>query len=156
MKRLLCASPAYLERSGEPRTLEDLIGHAIIEMPGADGRTRTWSFLRNDRTIDVVVEPRVSVNDALTINRLVLNGAGIGIISCYLCAPEIEADRLVHLLPEWTAPAVGVHMIFPSKRELVPAVRAFVGFMKEVNCPDCTGRTMSCRLTVDQITRLPP
>lgn len=80
MKRMLCASPTYLECNGEPRTLEDLMGHAIIEMPGADGRTRTWSFLRGDRTSDVVVEPRVSVNDALTINRLVLKGAGIGIL----------------------------------------------------------------------------
>lgn len=135
MKRVLCASPAYLARRGEPKTLEDLEGHEIIEMPGADGRTRTWSFLRDGTRSEIVVEPRVAVNDALTISRLVSHGTGIGIISAYLCAPEIEARRLVHLLPEWTAPAVNVHLIFPSKRELAPAVRAFVDFMKEANPP---------------------
>lgn len=41
LKRALCASPAYLERRGEPRTLEDLSNHDAIEMPGADGRART-------------------------------------------------------------------------------------------------------------------
>lgn len=135
MKRLLCASPAYLQRRGAPRRLEDLKAHDVIEMPAPDGRARTWSFVRDGKTSDVNLETRASVNDALTINRLVLNGAGLGVISCYLCAPEIKAGRLVHLLPEWTSPAVDVNMIFPSRRELAPAVRAFVDFIKEANAP---------------------
>ncbi|MBC7977048.1 MAG: hypothetical protein H7138_18890 [Myxococcales bacterium] len=65
--------------------------------------------------------------------RLVLNGAGIGIISCYLCAPELAVGRLVHLLPDRDAPGVAVHLVFPSKRELAPPVRAFVDYMKEAN-----------------------
>lgn len=136
MRRVLCASPAYLARRGTPQALEDLAAHEVIEMPGPDGRSRVWSFARNGRSSDVLVEPRVSVNDALTIHRLVLNGAGIGIVSNYLCAPGIASRQLVHLLPEWMAPAVGVHMVFPSKRELAPAVRAFVDFMKDSNPPD--------------------
>ncbi len=135
MKRVLCGAPLYLERKGTPQTPEDLAAHDVIEMPGADARARSWSFVKAGRTVEVVVEPRVSVNDALTINRLVLNNAGIGIVSCYLCAAEIDAGRLVHLLPEWTAPPVGVNLLFPSKRELAPAVRAFVDFMKEANPP---------------------
>ena len=135
MRRALCASPAYLEREGTPRTPEELAAHDVIEMPGADGRSRTWNFVRDGKTTEVAVEPRVSVNDALTINRLIQNGAGIGIISCYLCASEIQAGRLVHILPEWTPPSVAVNLLFPSKRELAPAVRAFVDFMKEANPP---------------------
>lgn len=133
MKRVLCASPDYLERRGEPRAVEDLLGHDKIEMPGLNGRPRSWSFSRDGKTTDIAVESRVTVNDALTINRLVLNGVGIGIISCYLCAAEIKSGRLVHLIPEWTAPAVSVHMVFPSKREMAPAVRAFVDFMRKAN-----------------------
>src|SRR4051812_2468229 len=50
MRRVLCASPAYLERKGTPRTLGDLTGHDVIEMPGADGRSRTWSFAQHGRS----------------------------------------------------------------------------------------------------------
>ena len=135
MKRVLCAAPAYLERKGTPHALDELSNHDVIEMPGADGRFRTWSFVQDERAAEVKVAPRLCVNEALTIHRLVLNGAGIGIISCYLCAPELHAGRLVHLLPDWTAPAVGVTMVFPSKRELAPAVRAFVDYMREANSP---------------------
>ena len=93
----------------------------------AEGRrtqARTSSFTRNGETVELSPKPRVVVNDGATISRLVLDGAGIGIISGFVCAPEISAGRLVHLLPEWSAPAVDVHLMFPSKRELAPAVRA--------------------------------
>jgi len=90
---------------------------------------------RGKETRKLEVKPRVCVDEALTIYRLVLNGAGIGIVSGYLCAPEIDAGRLVRLLPEWSSPPVEVSIVFPSRRELAPAVRVFVDYMKEVSLP---------------------
>jgi LysR family transcriptional regulator, regulator for bpeEF and oprC len=135
MKRVLCAAPSYVEPRGEPSALDDLANHEVIEMPAADGRTRVWTFVKDGRTSEIAVEPRVAVNDALTIHRLVLNGAGIGVVSGYLCAPDIDAGRLVRLLPEWSAPSIPVNMVFPSRRELSPVVRAFVDYMKQANPP---------------------
>ena len=65
-----------------------------IEMPGLEGRPRTWVFSNGAETKRVALRPRVSVDEALTIYRLVCNGAGIGIVSSYLCGPEIVAGRL--------------------------------------------------------------
>jgi LysR family transcriptional regulator, regulator for bpeEF and oprC len=135
MKRVLCAAPSYLERNAQPRQIEDLLLHDALEMPDSDGRARPWKLSRDGRTRELVVEPRLFVNDALTIHRLVLNGAGIGIISCYLCAPDIGAGRLVQLLPDWSSPPVPVTMVFPSRRELAPTVRAFVDYMRDANPP---------------------
>jgi LysR family transcriptional regulator, regulator for bpeEF and oprC len=135
MRRVLCAAPSYLDRRGEPAAPDDLANHDAIEMPAADGRARTWVFVKGGRTTEITVEPRVAVNDALTIHRLVRNGAGIGIVSRYLCAADIDAGRLIHLLPEWHAPSIPVNMVFPSRRELSPVVRAFVDYMKQANPP---------------------
>jgi DNA-binding transcriptional LysR family regulator len=135
MKRVLCASPEYLERHPPPTSIEDLAGHDTMEMPTSDRQPRRWSFYKDGKTRDVVVQPRVCVNDALTIHRLTLSGAGIGVISCYLCAPDIDAGRLIHILPDWTAPPVLVNLIFPSRRELTPSVRAFVDYLKASNPP---------------------
>ena len=131
--RTLCAAPAYLERRGVPQAIAELAAHDAIEMPRPDGRPRLWRFTRDNETAEVGVRPRVCVNDALTINRLIAGGSGIGIVSSHLCAADIAGGRLVHLLPDWTAPPVGVSMVFPSKRELAPAVRAFVEFMRDAN-----------------------
>jgi LysR family transcriptional regulator for bpeEF and oprC len=135
MNQILCGSPSYLMRMSEPQSPEDLCEHEVIEMPSTEGRARIWRFLKDGVAAEATAEPRISVNDALMIHRLVLKGAGIGIVPCYLCAPDIAQGRLVHLLPEWSAPVLPVNMLFPSKRELSPAVRAFVNFMKEANPP---------------------
>lgn len=136
MRRFLCASPDYLERRGTPRTPDDLRGHDTVEMPGGDGRPRPWVFTAGggDKVV-VEVPPRLTVNEAVTIQRLVVNGAGLGILSGYLCAPSIAAGRLVRLLPEWTLPPVEVSVAFPSNRELASAVRAFVDFLKQGSVP---------------------
>jgi len=135
MQRYLCASPAYLARRGAPKSIGDLARHDTIDMPGADGRARPWIFLRGSETIRLEVAPRVSVNEALTIHRLVSNGAGLGLLSGYICAPAIAAGHLVRLFPDWSPTPVEVNLVFPSRRELAPAVRAFVDYVKEVSRP---------------------
>jgi len=135
MTRHLCVAPSYLERCGTPGTLDELLEHDTIDSPGADGRPRCWIFTKDGETRQLEIEPRVSVNEALTLHKLVLNGAGIGIISGYLCAPAFASRRLVRLFPEWSLPSVDVSIVFPSKRELDPNVREFVKFMKEVTTP---------------------
>ena len=135
MRRYLCASRGYVERCGTPNSIDELKDHEIVEMPGADGRPRPWVFTRKGEQSRVALHPRVTVNEALTVHRLVLSGAGLGIVSGYLCAPGISDGRLVSLLPEWSLPSVEVSLVFPSRRELSPAVRAFTEFMKEISRP---------------------
>ena len=133
MKSLICAAPRYLERRGTPSSIADFEDHDIIDMPGPERQSRPWSLSQNGQTCEIALKPRVSANDALTIHRLVLNGAGVGIVSCYLCAPDIETGRLIHLLPDWELPTVPVNILFPSRRELAPSVRAFVDYLKASN-----------------------
>jgi len=133
--RYLCASPDYLRRRGVPKALDDLSNHDTVEMPGADGRPRRWTFKQGGEPRAIETHPRIRVNDPLTIHRMVVNGAGVGVISGYLCAPEIAAKRLVRLFPEWKLDSVDVTIVYPSRRDLSPVVRAFVDFMKEASKP---------------------
>ena len=132
MNRYLCAAPDYLRRRGAPRRLGEIADHDTVEMPRGDGRPRHWRFMRDGVVEEVELRPRVVVNEAITIHRLVTNGVGLGVISGFLCAPDLTAGRLVRLFPDWESPPVDVTVVFPSRRELAPAVRAFVEFMKEV------------------------
>jgi LysR family transcriptional regulator for bpeEF and oprC len=135
IRRYICAAPSYLARRGTPKSIEAIAQHDSIDMPGPDGRVRPWSFSRGKEERKLGAKPRVCVNEVLTIHRLVINGAGIGLLSGYICAPEIEAGRLVRLFPEWRPSPVDVCIVFSSRRELAPAVRAFADYMKEVSRP---------------------
>lgn len=132
LPRYMCASPGYLEHRELPRTPTDLSAHDCIEMPGRDGRARTWTMTRGDEKAEVPLTPKISINDALTIHNLVRKDAGIGVISAYLCGPDFKAGRLVRILPEWSMPPVDVSIVYPSRRELSPTVRAFVDFLREM------------------------
>ena len=133
MRRFLCAAPSYLARRGTPKKLADLAKHDLVEMPAPDRRVRMWKFSKAGVTRSIEPRPRICVNEALTVHRLVANGAGLGVISGYVCKPDLDSGKLVRVLPQWSAPPVEVNIVFPSRRELSPTVRAFVDFMKEVN-----------------------
>ncbi|MGJ9420656.1 LysR family transcriptional regulator [Massilia sp. CMS3.1] len=137
IKRYLCGAPSYLQEWGTPQMIGDVGRFDVVEMPRADGRPRSWTFTKDGVTVKVEPRTRICVDEMLTIHRLVINGAGLGILSGYVCEPEILAGRLVRLLPDWSSPAVEVSIVFPSRREVAPAVRAFADFIKEVTLPGC-------------------
>jgi LysR family transcriptional regulator, regulator for bpeEF and oprC len=131
MERYLCAAPTYLKRRGTPRTIEELRDHDRIETPGDGGRPRSWVFQNEiGDTVRFEEKPRLSANDTVTIHRLIMNGGGIGVLSGFICAPDLREGRLVRLLPEWKMPALEVSIVFPSSRALSQTVRAFIDFLK--------------------------
>ncbi|MHB0705076.1 LysR family transcriptional regulator [Roseomonas mucosa] len=131
LHRYLCASPDYLARRGIPEVIADLRNHDLVEFPNSDGRGVAWTFRKADCTVEHRQDPRFTVNCALTIQRLLLNGAGIGVSSGYLCVPEIAAGKMVRLFEDWSLPSVPVHAVFPSHRERSSAVRVFLDFLRE-------------------------
>lgn len=136
LTQYLCAAKSYLDRVGRPREPRDLLSHQIIDLPTATGRPRTWRLTRSDETEAIEPAARVEVNDVLTICTLVKRGSGVATLTAYLCGDDILAGNMERLLPEWSLPPLPVSMVFPSRREVSPVVRAFVDYMKEVNTAD--------------------
>jgi DNA-binding transcriptional LysR family regulator len=97
-----------------------------------------------------VEKPRVSVNDTVTIHRLIVNGGGIGVLSGFICTPDLQEGRLIQLLPEWQIPALEVSIVFPSSRALSQTVRAFVDFLK--NSPEMRKLWRHCRTAADHVS----
>jgi DNA-binding transcriptional LysR family regulator len=133
LTQYLCAATAYLDAHGRPGAPADLTGHQAIVMPSVSGRPHPWRLARNDECETVEPEARVVVNDALTISRLVHAGVGIGAVSTYLCREDLERGHLERVLPSWSLVTLPVSLVFPSKREVSPVVRAFVDYMVETN-----------------------
>jgi LysR family transcriptional regulator for bpeEF and oprC len=132
LTQYLCAERSYLDRVGRPQAPADLVAHQAIEFPGSDGRPRTWRLTRGEEEVRIEPATRVEVNDALTIYALVGRGAGVGAISAYLCGEDILSGKLERVLADWVLPPLPVSMVFPSRRELSPIVRAFVDYLREM------------------------
>jgi DNA-binding transcriptional LysR family regulator len=128
-RNVLCASPQYLERCGEPRTLDDLTKHNCLIYP-LSGLRGEWHFLDPDgREETVQVSGRFIANNGDALRVLALRGEGIVRLPMFILDGDLAAGRLVRLLPLYEAQTFLVHAVYPPGQFLSAKVRSFVDFI---------------------------
>lgn len=130
-RRVLCASPAYLERHGVPRTPGDLARHRCLVVSGVPAQS-PWVFQTRAGRRLFDVEPTVRVNNADCKYRFTLAGMGIAQFSEYIAADALRDGRLVQLLADCHRPDVlAQYVIYPKERHRLPRVATMVDFLME-------------------------
>lgn len=124
----LYASPAYLARAGRPRYAHELGDHPALQFVGVDRRPR-WRLFDGAQTLEVPITPRLQANIHRVLCDAASAGLGVAFCAALVAEPEVAAGRLERLLPEWGAPEIPVHALFPSPRLLAPRVRACIDFL---------------------------
>lgn len=124
-----CASPAYLERHGAPRTPDDLVRHRCLTYEYAATRHQ-WRFIGADGGDKVVrIGGPLHSNNGRMLGALAVEGAGIVCEPDFILAPDLARGALVPILADWTLPSIAIHAAYPSRRHLSAKVRAFVDFL---------------------------
>lgn len=127
----LYASPAYLERRGEPLAPASLREHAFVLFRGRQGELRLGLEGPDGAREEVVVGGVISALDFGFVRHALLHGAGIGLLPDSLGAHELDAGRLRLVLPRYCLGTSPFHVVYPSTRFLSPKVRVFVDFCVE-------------------------
>jgi DNA-binding transcriptional LysR family regulator len=94
---------------------------------GALREPLVWHFTNEDfdrRTIRM--RPALAIDSTPAVLAATLAGAGLSVLPDFLIAGHIEAESLVCVLPEWSLPAGGIHVVYPTARFRPPKVTAFV------------------------------
>lgn len=139
-RRLVCASPAYLDAHGEPATPGELTRHECLTFSYASGN-RTWRFVRGGREEQVRVRGAVRANHSETLREVALSGLGLLLMPTWLVGADIATGRLRQVLPGWeahvgrasasTSPDTGIHAVYLADRRGSARLRAFVDFLAE-------------------------
>jgi DNA-binding transcriptional LysR family regulator len=127
VRRVTVASPAYLERRGTPDTPAALAGHELI-MSTAVRNLAEWRYRTDGREHVVRYNPRLRINDTEAMLEAARDGFGIARALSYQVAPDLDAGRLVRVLPDYEPDGVPVHLVLRSSRHMPPRLRAFVDF----------------------------
>lgn len=134
-RRLLCASPAYLERHGRPRSPADLARHNCITIRQGDEAYGVWrlSSGRGRRAVSQAVKVRGSLttNDGEIAVRWALDGHGILMRAEWDLEQHLRSGRLVQVLPQYDTPDAAIHAVYPARHHLATRVRSFVDFVAE-------------------------
>ena len=130
-----CASPAYLQQHGTPRTPEQLEQHNCLVF-GDSAYFRDWSFAKNGQR--TVVQPRGNLRcgDTSLLRTAAVQGLGVLMLGSFALAEELQAGRLVPILTDYTIGEFGVFAVYANRRFLPPKVRLFVDTLVERFGPD--------------------
>jgi DNA-binding transcriptional LysR family regulator len=128
-RHVLCCSPGYLERHTAPKQLSDLSDHNCLRhelYPYGD----EWRFTdREGAPISVHVTGNLITNSAETLRRAALDGVGISLAAGFIVADDLEAGRLVRLLPDYRTAALSMNAVYPHRHHLSAKVRTFIDFL---------------------------
>jgi DNA-binding transcriptional LysR family regulator len=130
---VLCASPAYLEAHGTPRTIDQLGGHdAIVFRMPSTGRNRPWQLRTRGHPVELQPASRVQVNDGEGLVAAALEGLGLTQVPDYMVAEPIARGDLVEVLPSCRPAPMPISAVYPSGRLVPPRVRVVLEALDEL------------------------
>lgn len=128
ISRVVCASPAYLQRFGAPRTPDELSAHRCITFDSLDAAD-TWIFIgRGGEQLPARVRSRMTVSTADAAIVAAVAGLGLTRVFSYQVADAVRDGQLVRLLADHEPPAVPATVIYPGQGRLPMKTRAFIDF----------------------------
>lgn len=142
--QVLVASPSFVAERGPFDSAASLRGVAGVGFGGMGGERARWRLTGPDgAAVDIEYVPAFVTDDLFLLGQTAMAGVGVAQLPFNLCGDAIRDGRLVVLLPDYRLPVHQLHAVFPSRRGLVPAVRAFIEFLAE-ELPGVTSRTSRC------------
>ena len=129
-RMVLCAAPAYLRKHGTPRQPAELAAHVTLAYSYWSSGDE-WQFAGVEGDVSVRVKPWMHTNNGDSCRAAALAGHGIILQPSFLVGEDLRRKALVELMPEFRAAELGVYAIYPTRRYLLPRVRAMVDFLAE-------------------------
>lgn len=127
LRRMVCASPAYLAARGVPRHPRELAGHDTLNfLPTGP----IWTFRSDRGSIGVEVAPKLSANDNQVLLAAAREGNGVALLPSYVALPALRAGELEEVLEAFPVPEMWVKALVPENRVQIPRVRALLAFLK--------------------------
>jgi DNA-binding transcriptional LysR family regulator len=127
----LVAAPAYLDRVGRPSEPAEIAARDTLDS-AAESDRQTWELRGpQDKTVRLEHSPRLACHDFVMLRNAALAGLGIARLPENVVSDDLKHGALERVLPQWNTPQGTVHLVFPTRRGLLPAVRALIDFLAE-------------------------
>ncbi|OQR30210.1 LysR family transcriptional regulator [Pseudomonas sp. Bc-h] len=130
-RRLLCASPLYLEKHGVPTRLTDLQNHNCIFLRQNETPYGVWSFTHGGKTQNIKVRGALGCNDGEVALNWALEGFGILLRAEWDIARYVRSGRLRLVLEDQTPTRADVYAVYPQQLHLSARVRSLIDFLVE-------------------------
>lgn len=125
IRRVVCASPAYLKKNGTPQCPDQLTGHILIAATPVSPNIE-WKFGRGSASISIRVKPRLTVTSNDAAIAAALQGFGITRLMSYQVAALVATGELKVILSDFEPAPMPIHVVHREGRYATGKVRSFV------------------------------
>lgn len=129
------AAPDYLSRHGRPETPADLLQHRALHYSNLRS-SRSWPFARDGEVFHQRIEPAFCSNNGDMIRAAAVEGLGLAIMPEFMILDELAGGALVPVLEPYSLPELPVHLVYPSRKHMTAALRAFMAAFQAENRRD--------------------
>ncbi|MBR0684741.1 LysR family transcriptional regulator [Bradyrhizobium manausense] len=127
-RHVLCCSHSYIEAHGRVQTLEELAGHNCVRH--INYPFDEWRFFdRKGTPASVRVSGNLITNSGEALREAALQGAGVSLAAGFLVGDDLDAGRLVRLLPEYRPVEMSMNAVYPHRHHLSAKVRTFIDML---------------------------
>jgi len=129
IQAIMCASPSYLARMGEPQSPEELIHHRCLAY-NLISNFENWNLYNTEgQLIRIKIVPYLKASNGEFLRDAAVAGSGIILMPTFIVYKEIERGALIPLLTQYTSSQLSTYALYPQTRHLSQRVRAFVDFL---------------------------
>jgi len=130
-KQCLVASPELVRERGLPASPAQLDGWPSLGL-GQPQQAHAWTLYGpGGAQATVRHTPRFVTTDMIALREAALASVGIVQLPLLMLREHVAAGRLVRLVPDWAPRREIIHAVFPTRRGLLPAVRALIDYLAE-------------------------
>ena len=129
-RMIVVGSPAYFGRREPPETPADLQHHACLRLRRFAGTLASWSFVEREKNVEIAVSGPLIANDFLTMLGAAIEGVGLAQMPGPVAANALAEGKLVQVLEQFAPMTPGVFLYYPSRRQMLPKLRAFIDHVK--------------------------
>jgi DNA-binding transcriptional LysR family regulator len=126
-RSVICASPAYLREHPTPQRVEDLSRHNCLTHSYFGNSL--WHFEENGEPVSVPVQGNISANEASTLLRAAMAGAGVAMLPSYQVGVHIHSGELIRLLPQVEPRQMNIYAVYASRKHMPAALRSLLDFL---------------------------
>jgi DNA-binding transcriptional LysR family regulator len=127
-RRVLCASPFYLQKHGSPQTPNELAQHNCLNFSQlATGDI--WHFSCQDRQVAVPVTGKLRANSGEALYQAVLGGCGIALLETFMAGDALRTGRLETLLDDWQVPSTEICAVSSVGQYAPSKTQVFIDFL---------------------------
>jgi DNA-binding transcriptional LysR family regulator len=130
LRFVVVGTPGYVAARGRPERLDDLRSHACIRWRRTSGALALWSFDDCGQPIEIAVSGPFIASDFPGMLGAAIEGIGLAQLPEPMAAEGLRTGKLVQVLATYAPLIPGVFLYYPSRRQIMPKLRAFIDHVK--------------------------